>query len=132
PIASAMENLPPEAAAAMAAAMRGRGPTGATGATGAASVTGSGWEKTKGWVVNLTVTGTGSKDASGELGTSHETYTVKVVASVPLNYGSPALGVPGSPGPRWQVIAAEGMGSPEALATPITFGVELDGKVERG
>src|SRR5213075_3056249 len=61
PMAAAMANLPPEAAAAMAAAMRGRGPTGVTGvtgATGAASVTGSGWEKTKGWVVNLTVTGT--------------------------------------------------------------------------
>ena len=31
----------------------------------------------------------------------------------------------------WQVMAAEGMGSPEALATPITFGVELNGKIER-
>jgi hypothetical protein len=130
-IASAMANLPPEAAAAMAAAMRGRGTTGPTGLTGPAGPTGSGWEKTKGWVVNLTVTGTGSKDASGESGTERQTYTVKVVASVPLNYGSPALGVPGSPGPRWQVIAAPGMGSPEALATPITFNVALDGKIDR-
>jgi hypothetical protein len=56
---------------------------------------------------------------------------VKVVAAVPLNYGSPALGIPGTPGPTWQVIASAGMGSPEALATPITFGVQLDGRVDR-
>ena len=125
PMAAAMANLPPEAAAAMAAAMRGESGRGATG------VTGSGWEKGKGWVVNLTVTGTTSSNTSGESGTSRETYSVKVVASVPLNYGSPGVGVPGAPGPRWQTMAAAGMGSPEALATPITFDVELDGKVER-
>jgi len=77
------------------------------------------------------VTGTGSKDNSGEFGTVHETYTAKVVASVPLNYGSPAIGVPGAPGPMWQVMAAADMGSPEALATPITFGVDFDGKIDR-
>ena len=128
PMAAAMANLPPEAAAAMAAAMRGEGPKGPSGPTGA---TGTGWEKTKGWVIDWTVTGTTSSDAGSALGATHVTYTAKVVASVPLNYGSPALGLPGAPGPAWQTIMAAGMGTPEALATPITFDVALDGKIDR-
>ena len=125
PMAEVMSNMSPEMKAAMAKAMA------RDGSQGAAGPTGSGWEKTKGWVVNLTITGTGSTNKSGESGTEHETHTVKITASVPLNYGSPALGVPGTPGPRWQVIASPGMGSPEALATPITFDVDLDGKIDR-
>src|SRR5439155_14328076 len=116
-----MEGLSPEIAAAMAAAMRGetRGPTGRAG------VTGSAWESGKGWILKLTVTGTASTSGSAEDGSRRQssTYSAKYVASIPLNYGTPAVGVPGGPGPMWTLLTTDS-GSPEALATPLTLSVE--------
>lgn len=125
PVAAAMANMSPQAAAAMAAAKRGDVPRGTVAQPG------SGWEKGKGWVINVTVTGTATSNDNGESGTRREIYTPKIVASIPLNFGSPAAGVVGAPGPMWQLIVAPGMGSPEALAAPLTLAVEADGTLER-
>lgn len=124
PVAAMMANLPAEQQAAMAAAMRGDGPKGLTG------VTGSGWEKTKGWVINITVTGTGSRSTTGEAGTTIEKYVVKLTGSIPLNLGTPSAGVPNAPGPFWQLMYTDALGTPEALATPATFAAEVDGRID--
>lgn len=133
PMAAAMANLPPEARAAMAAAMRGQNPAGAAARgqppASTAAATGSAWERTKGWVLGVTITGAATKDQSGEMGTSHEVYSAKYVASIPLNYGTPA--VPGfTPvGATWTHIAGVG-GSPEVLAKPLTVTVEVKSRTE--
>jgi hypothetical protein len=128
PVATAMANMPPELQAQMAAAMRGEGPKGPTGPSG------SGWEKTKGWVINLTVEGTGVRDASSEaagVGLDHETFTVKLVGAIPLNVLGGASGLPGAPGPSWQLMYTDLMGSPEVLATPATFSATVTGRIDR-
>ena len=124
PMAGMMSNLSPEAAAAVAAAMRGQ-------TSGEAGPTGSVWEKGKGWILSLTIVGTKVTDRGDERGTNRTTYSSRYVASIPLNYGSPAVGVPGAPGPRWTHMAAEGMGSAEALAMPLTLSAETESKTER-
>jgi hypothetical protein len=115
-------NLPPEAQAAMAAAMeRAKGP---------ATITGSGWEKTKGWVVNLTVNATDVERWSGERGSSTSTYTIKATLSVPLNFGTQAIEGPGGPGPVWTLLATADAGTPEANALPLTSSAEFELRVE--
>jgi hypothetical protein len=118
-LAAAMANIPPDVQAAMAAA--GRGNTSA-----AMGPTGSGWEKTKGWVINITVTGSGSSAAANW----KENYSTKVSASIPLNHGTPSIGMAGAPGPLWLMMGIGNMGTPEARATPITFKVETGGRLE--
>lgn len=126
PMAAAMSNMSPEAAAAMAAAMRGDVSKGAMGPTGSA------WEKGNGWLLTLTINATAVTNRDGEMGTNRETYTTRYVASIPLNYGSPAVGVPGAPGPMWTHMAADGMGSAEALALPLSLAVESEARTESG
>jgi hypothetical protein len=129
-MADVMSNLSPEMQAAMAAAMRGEGmPKGPMGPTGSA------WEKGKGWVLSVSITGTrnktnGYKDNMflGE-GTTKETYTVKFNASMPLNHGTPSIGVPGGPGPGWWLLQTEN-GSREAMATPITVSIHSEGRID--
>lgn len=129
PIASAMANMPADLQAQMAAAMRGDGPKSPTGTAG------SGWEKTKGWVINLTVNGTASfatDKAINQTGqvTRKETYTLKIVGAIPLNVLGGASGMPGAPGPSWQLMYTDAIGSPEVLATPATFDVEVRGRID--
>jgi len=128
-IGDVMSNLSPEMAAAMAAAMRGEGePKGPVGPTGSA------WEKGKGWILSVSITGTRTKSKGYEsvfqgVGSIKETYTVKFNASLPLNHGTPSIGVPGGPGPGWVHLQTE-TGSREALATPITVAVHSDGRID--
>lgn len=128
PIAG-MGNLPPEMAAAMAAASRGQMPA------KDAAPTGSPWEKGKGWVLNVTVTASGTEDTGIPNEMTHRptraTYSLKYVGSIPLNLGSPAVGVPGAPGPWWITNAAAGAGSAEARAIPVTLSIDLVSHVER-
>ena len=125
PIAAAMAGLSPEMREAMANARRGQVSPAQTGA----AVAGSDWEKGKGWVLEVTVVGTNSRTVTNDLiGTANETFTGKFVASIPLNYGTPGIGVPGAPGPNWTHIPNEGMGAPEAFAVPLTFTVETEAK----
>lgn len=120
-----LDNLPPEVAAAMAAAMKGDGPKGS-------APTGSDWEKGKGWILNLTIVGRRTKQLTSKgdpsKGTHYNTmdeelsYTVKLVGSAPLNHGSPSVGVPGMPGPQWmhmQIATA----FPDASKVPVSFAV---------
>jgi hypothetical protein len=122
-LAAAMANIPPDVQAAMAAA--GRGNTAA-----AMGPKESGWEKTKGWVINITVTGSGSSAGGNDMTTWKEAYSFKVGASVPLNFGTPSIGMAGAPGPLWMMMGSAKMGTPEALATPITFKVETVGRYD--
>ena len=99
------------------------GPAGVEEPSDPASPPGSVWEEGAGWVVHLTVTAKGAKAAPQTAGRkSSETYSAKYSASFPLNLGTPA--VLGFKGPAWQHMVTqgvEGLGSPEALAVPITF-----------
>jgi hypothetical protein len=122
-LAAAMANLPPEVQAAMAGAARGN-------TAAAMGPKGSGWEKTKGWVINFTITGSGSSAGGDPTRGWKEAYSVKVSGSVPLNIGSPSIGMAGAPGPLWMTNGTGGLGTPEALATPITFKVETGGKLD--
>ena len=123
PIAAAMAGLSPEMREAMANAKRGQAPP------TQAAIAGSDWEKGKGWVLVVTVVGTESKTFANDLiGTASETFSGKFVASIPLNYGTPGIGVPGAPGPLWTHMPNEGMGAPEAFAVPLSFDVETEAK----
>ena len=67
------------------------------------------WERGSGWVLKLTVTASGSDTRNepepGEVFRSyrfHATYSGKYEATVPLNFGTPA--VPGFVGPTWSFL----------------------------
>jgi hypothetical protein len=129
-VADVMSNLTPEMQAAMAAAMRGEGmPKGPMGPLGSA------WEKGKGWVLSVSITGTRNKSDNYQemmfkgVGTIKETYTVKFNASIPLNHGTPSTGVPGGPGPGWWLLQTDA-GSREAMATPITVSIHSEGRID--
>lgn len=128
PVASMMANMPPEAQAAMAAAMRGQPPKGTIGPTGSA------WEKGNGWIVSMTITATeaegptSTKDA-GSTRTSRKSYSIKWTGSAPLNFVSPAAGVPGTPGPIWTLLAGQqDIGMAAANKVPITLSVTVEAK----
>jgi len=118
-LASAMANIPPDVKAAMAAAARGN-------TSAAMGPTGSGWEKTKGWVINIIVTGSGASAGKNW----KETFSTKVTAAVPLNQGSPSIGMAGAPGPFWGLTGVDGVGTPEALAAPVILKVESEAKLD--
>ena len=113
-------NLPPGAAAAMAAAMRGDAPKGAAGATGSA------WERGNGWILSATVTATERVTSNAPLYGSvpsegQSTFSITSKISLPLNSGAPAAGVPGAPGPMWSHLAGvPGIGTPAGDKVPIT------------
>ena len=84
------------------------------------------WETGDGWMVTVTVTATGEQtlnEAQGDaINESSETYSIEHRGSFPLNYGVP--GVPGSAGPRWQLVP--GIGSERGNAGEITFSAESE------
>jgi hypothetical protein len=124
PMGEMMPNLPPEAQAAMAAAMRGQ-PTKTTTPGMASAATGSAWDRVKGWIFTLTILSVETWTDPGEIVTKG-TNSMKYVVSFPLNYGTPAAaGV----GPMWTHMGGA-PGSPEVLAKPFTLSVEIDRRVE--
>jgi hypothetical protein len=122
PMAEMMANLPPEAQAAMAAAMRGQTPNAAGG--------GSAWEKGKGWILSVVITGTATSSGRNDISTIRQTYSAKYVASIPLNYGTPGVPGVGAQGPTWSHMAGL-PGSPEVLAKPLTVSVEAESRLEQ-
>ena len=124
PMGEMMANLPPEAQAAMAAAMRGDPVKTSTPAMGSA------WEKGKGWILNVTISAaTASNDTRSDGAVIKESSSMKYVVSIPLNYGTPAAGVVGGIGPMWTHMGGAG-GSPEVLAKPFTLSVETESRRE--
>jgi len=124
PMGEMMPNLPPEAQAAMAAAMR-RQPAKTTTPGMASAATGSAWEKAKGWIFTLTIASVETWTNPGEV-VEKGTNSMKYVVSFPLNYGTPAtVGV----GPMWTHMGGA-PGSPEVLAKPFTLSVETERRVE--
>lgn len=122
----AMANLPPEARAALSAAMRGDAPKAAAGATGSA------WEKGNGWILSFTVTGTetlGGKDAriGAFNATGQSSYMITLKGSFALNNVAPAAGVPGAPGPIWSHLAgAPGLGAAAAEKVPLSLSITTE------
>jgi hypothetical protein len=82
---------------------------------------GTPWEQGDGWIVEVTAAASGTENgANGPLGgTWTSTFSAELEASVPLTYGTPGAGAIGAVGPAWQLLAT--MGSPRALATPLSF-----------
>ena len=134
PIAAVMANMSPEMQAQMAAAMRGEGPKGGRGTV---APTGSAWEKGNGFVVSITITATQSagpttRTEPGSTTKEQSSYSIKWTGSLPLNFGSPAAGVPGTPGPQWTLLAGQkDIGSAAANKVPITLSVTTDAKLDR-
>ena len=131
PVAAMMGNLPPDQQAAMAAALRGERPKGPVSATGSA------WEKGNGFTLSVTITaaqaeGPTTVNGKGGSSTERKSYSIKWTASMPLNYGSPAAGVPGAPGPMWTLAAgARGVGTAAAAKVPVSLSVTTEAKFDR-
>ena len=100
-------------------ARRGDAPRGNMG------VAGSAWEKGKGWVLSVVINGTATTTGQSQQGATRETYTTKYVASIPLNYGTPAVIGVGAQGPMWTHLAGAG-GSPEAMAKSLSVSVDAE------
>jgi len=94
------------------------------------------WEAGAGFVMNFTITMNATKDFQGGIfpTRSHATLSMRYTASVPMNYGTPA--VPPTVGPRWGVLQLAGSGSPQAEALPATMALEwqehIDTHVDTG
>ena len=81
------------------------------------------WERGPGWVLKLTVTASGSdtrnEPAPGEIFRSYKAiakYSAKYEATVPLNFGTPA--VPGFMGPTWSFLPPTVEGVRDMMAFP--------------
>jgi hypothetical protein len=74
------------------------------------------WEAIEAWVLDFVVTVEGSRNETRERVTRSETYSAQYTASVPIPYGTPAVGA--AVGPAWQFVP--GLGSAAALALPVT------------
>ncbi len=94
------------------------------------------WEAGVGFVMNFTITMNATKDFQGGIfpTRSHSTLSMRYTASVPMNYGTPA--VPPTVGPRWGVLQLAGSGSRQAEAMPATMALEwqehIDTRVDTG
>jgi hypothetical protein len=94
------------------------------------------WETGAGFVMTFTITMNATKDFEGGIfpTRSHSTLSMRYTASVPLNYGTPA--VPPTVGPRWGVLQLAGSGSRQAEALPATMALEwqehIDTHVDTG
>jgi hypothetical protein len=75
------------------------------------------WEAIEAWVVDFVVTVSGQfTDSPGEGQTRTATYSARYTGSVPITYGTPAVGA--AVGPAWQLVP--GIGSPAGLAQALT------------
>ncbi len=94
------------------------------------------WEAGAGFVLTFIITMNATKDFQGGAfpTRSHSTLSMRHTASVPMNYGTPA--VPPTVGPRWGVLQLAGSGSPQAEALPATMALEwqehIDTHVDTG
>jgi hypothetical protein len=76
------------------------------------------WEAVDSWVVDMVVTASGSEtEQTNPRDRLTETYSVRITASVPITYGTPALGA--QQGAAWQLVPT--LGSDRALAQPLSF-----------
>jgi len=76
------------------------------------------WEQGDGWVVDITGTASDTETERFENGGSYtERYSISFTVSVPIPYGTPAVGA--AIGPAWQLVPT--LGSPRGLAQPLTI-----------
>ena len=87
------------------------------------------WEAGAGYVLNFTVTMRAAKQSGNANDSIRSNISMRLTASVPMNYGTPA--VPPNVGPQWSVLQAAGSGSPQAEATPATMNLTWDETIER-
>jgi hypothetical protein len=89
------------------------------------------WEAGAGYVLNFTITMRVAKQSStNALGnTVRSNISMQYKASVPLNYGTPA--VPPGVGPTWSVLALAGSGSRQAEALPATMNLEWEEQIQQ-
>jgi hypothetical protein len=87
------------------------------------------WEAGAGYVVNFTITMQATKQDGSPNNSRRSNLSMRYTASVPMNYGTPA--VPPSIGPRWSILAMAGSGSRQAEATPVTDSLEWEEQIAR-
>ena len=88
------------------------------------------WETGAGYVLNFTITMKAAKQAPpNALGNSSQSnISMQYKASLPMNYGTPA--VPPSIGPSWSILQMAGSGSRQAEALPITMSLEWEEQIQ--
>lgn len=87
------------------------------------------WEAGAGFVVNFTITMRAAKPrVTNGLSWQESNISMRYTASVPMNYGTPA--VPPSIGPRWSILQVAGS-SRQAEATPVTESLEWEEQTSR-
>jgi hypothetical protein len=87
------------------------------------------WEAGAGYVLNFTITMRAAKQSGNANDSIRSNISMRHTASVPMNYGTPA--VPPNVGPQWSVLQAAGSGSAQAEATPVTMNLTWDETIER-
>jgi len=87
------------------------------------------WEAGAGYVVNFTITMQATKQNGTPNNSIRSNISMRYTASVPMNYGTPA--VPPSIGPRWSILPMAGSGSRQAEATPVTDSLEWEEQIAR-
>jgi hypothetical protein len=87
------------------------------------------WEAGAGYVVNFTITMQATKQDGSPNNSRRSNLSMRYTASVPLNYGTPA--VPPTKGPSWSILQAAGSGSRQAEATPVTESLEWEEQIAR-
>jgi hypothetical protein len=75
------------------------------------------WEAGDGWIADFVVTASHRDSGSREATSWTTTYSARFTASVPIIYGTPAVGA--AKGPSWQLAA--GLGSPLGQAQRLKF-----------
>ena len=86
------------------------------------------WEAGTGFVLSYTLTMRAAKQMTDANYSTRSNISMRYSASVPMNYGTPA--VPPSLGPQWSVLQTAGSGSPQAEATPATMNLEWEENIE--
>lgn len=88
------------------------------------------WEAGAGYVLNFTITMRASKQGGpNAFATSFQSnISMQYKASVPINYGTPA--VPPTVGPSWSLLQLAGSGSRQAEALPVTMNLEWEEQIQ--
>jgi len=89
------------------------------------------WETGAGYVLNFTITMRAAKQVPlNALGNSSQSnILMQYNATIPMNYGTPA--VPRGVGPSWSILQLAGSGSRQAEAMPVTMSLEWEEQIQQ-
>ena len=87
------------------------------------------WEAGAGYVLNFTITMRAAKQTENAFSNRVQSnISMQYKASVPINYGTPAI--PPTVGPTWSLLQLAGSGSRQAEALPVTMNLEWEEQIQ--